>query len=51
MCKKIITLREYNLLREYFIKTQQYFKDQARKKDVERKIISMNNYYDRELRR
>ena len=51
MCKKIITLREYNLLREYFIKTQQYFKDQARKKDVERKIISMNNNYDRELRR
>jgi hypothetical protein len=51
MCKKIITLREYNLLREYFIKTQQYFKEQARKKDVERKIISMNNYYDRELRR
>lgn len=50
MCKKI-TLREINLLREYFIKTQQFFRDEALRNDRRRKLISMNDYYKRELQR
>jgi hypothetical protein len=51
MCKKVITLREYNLLKEYFYKTQDYFKQLSLQKDKHRQIISMNNYYKRELQR
>jgi len=51
MCKKVITLREYNLLKEYFFKTQDYFKQLSLQKDKHRQIISMNNYYKRELQR
>ncbi len=48
MCKHS---REIRLLREYFIKTQQYFKDEALKNDRRRRIVSMNDYYKRELQK
>ena len=49
MCQK--HARKVKLLMEYYKKTQQYFRDEALKKDRQRKLLSMNEYYDREIRK
>ena len=49
MCKN--HARKIKLLMEYYAKTQQYFREEALKKDRHRKLLSMNEYYDREIRK
>ncbi len=49
MCKN--HARKVKLLMEYYKKTQEYFRQEALKKDKHRKLLSMNDYYARELKR